>query len=205
MRKMQQTNITNKIDLFPTTIFESYKKFSDKDLLETFAAIRNNLNHTDEQCVLTYPDLHHNKKLKFMTDWILDLSAEASTAWGYELQEMTIRGMWGVKSTRHGGLKQHGHPGNWLCGCYYLDVHEEDHIIFHDPRARAMAVQPKVKEWNNFNTPIARLKAKQYHFYVFPSWLEHSTEIVKHDKERISISWNIKLPNDLSSGYGDYG
>ena len=194
--------LTNTINLFPTTIFESYKKF-DTDIL--MAAINSNMNNKNEQCTLTYPDLHYNDTLKPIQDYILDISAKASKAWGYEEQPMTIKGMWGVKSTKHGGLKQHGHPGNWLCGCYYLEVHESDHILFHDPRARALAVQPLVKDWNDFNRPIAKLKAKKNHFYIFPSWLEHSTEAVKHNKERVSISWNIKLPNMLSSGYEDYG
>tara|TARA_B100001094_G_C18178712_1_gene799531 strand:+ start:794 stop:1381 length:588 start_codon:yes stop_codon:yes gene_type:complete len=194
--------LTNTIDLFPTTIFESYKKF-DTDIL--MAAINSNMNNKNEQCTLTYPDLHYNDTLKPIQNYILDISAKASEAWGYEEQPMTIKGMWGVKSTKHGGLKQHGHPGNWLCGCYYLEVHESDHILFHDPRARALAVQPLVKDWNDFNRPIAKLKAKKNHFYIFPSWLEHSTEAVKHNKERVSISWNIKLPNKLSSGYEDYG
>ena len=194
--------LTNTIDLFPTTIFESYKKF-DTDIL--MAAINSNMNNKNEQCTLTYPDLHYNDTLKPIQNYILDISAKASKAWGYEEQPMTIKGMWGVKSTKHGGLKQHGHPGNWLCGCYYLEVHESDHILFHDPRARALAVQPLVKDWNDFNRPIAKLKAKKNHFYIFPSWLEHSTEAVKHNKERVSISWNIKLPNMLSSGYEDYG
>ena len=199
---MTTANLTNSINLFPTVIFESYKKFNEEILYE---AINSNLNNKGEQCTLTYPNLHRNEKLKFMTDYILNLSKEASNIWGYKSQDMHIKGMWGVISTRNGGLKQHGHPGNWLCGCYYLEAHDEDHIIFHDPRARALAVQPLVEKWNDFNTPIARLKAKKHHFYIFPSWLEHSTESVKHDKKRISISWNIKLPNDLSSGYGDYG
>ena len=194
--------LTNTINLFPTTIFESYKKF-DTDIL--MAAINSNMNNKNEQCTLTYPDLHYNDTLKPIQNYILDISAKASKAWGYEEQPMTIKGMWGVKSTKHGGLKQHGHPGNWLCGCYYLEVHESDHILFHDPRARALAVQPLVKDWNDFNRPIAKLKAKKNHFYIFPSWLEHSTEAVKHNKERVSISWNIKLPNMLSSGYEDYG
>ncbi len=194
--------LTNTINLFPTTIFESYKKF-DNDILMN--AINSNMNDKGEQCTLTFPDLHLNNTLKPIHDYILDISMEASKAWGYAYQPMELKGMWGVRSTKHGGLKQHGHPGNWLCGCYYIDVHEEDYIIFHDPRTRAMSVQPLVEEWNDFNKPVAKLKAKNNHFYIFPSWLEHSTESVKHDKERISISWNIKLPDQLSSGYGDYG
>jgi len=194
--------LTNTINLFPTTIFESYKEF-DNDIL--ISAIDGNINDKGEQCTLTYPDLHYNDTLKPMHDYILDISMEASKAWGYAEQPMELKGMWGVRSTKHGGLKQHGHPGNWLCGCYYIDVHEEDHIIFHDPRSRAMSVQPIVEQWNDFNRPLAKLKAKNNHFYIFPSWLEHSTEAVKHDKERVSISWNIKLPDQLSAGYGDYG
>lgn len=199
---MKKMKLTNTIDLFPTTIFESYKEF-DNDIL--YKAIDDNINYKDDPCVLTYPDLHLITDLKPLHDYILSISLEAATAWGYKEQPMEIKGMWGVKSTKHGGLKQHGHPSNWLCGCYYLEVHESDHILFHDPRARALAVQPSVKDWNDFNRPVAKLKAKKNHFYIFPSWLEHSTEAVKHNKERISISWNIKLPDQLSSGYGDYG
>ena len=192
----------NKINLFPTTIFECFKKFDDNVLLD---AINSNLNEKDDQCVLTFPNLHLNKNLENFCNWILNISAQASNAWGYQPQSMYIKGMWGVKSIKYGGLKQHGHPSNWLCGTYYLQVYEQDNIIFHDPRHRALAVQPFVQDWNDFNRPITKLKAKKYHFYIFPSWLEHSTDPVKHNKERISISWNIKLPQNLSSGYGDYG
>ena len=57
-------------------------------------------------------------------------------------------------------------------------------------------------KYNDYNTSILKYPAKSGRVYIFPHWLEHEVEPIMHDKTRVSISWNIRIPQLLGCGYG---
>ena len=139
---------------------------------------------------------------KDFCDFVLEQHKSIMHTMGYVPQDLGFSGMWGVEQNKHGYHRQHYHPNNWMCGVFYVDTHEDDAIVFHYPRLRAGAIQPKTFDYNEYNTSINRFPSPEGKIYMFPHWLEHSVEPLVHDKTRISISWNIKIPEKLGCGYG---
>ncbi len=186
--------------IFPTYVFEIDLKEYDKDFYKEI--ISDHMVTRTEPLTLSNTDLHKDEKMKEFCDFILEQHKSVMHTLGYVPQDLSFSGMWGVEQNKHGYHRQHFHPNNWMCGVFYIDTHEEDAIVFHDPRLRAGVIQPKTFDYNEYNTSINRFPSPEGKIYMFPNWLEHSVEPLVHDKTRISISWNIKIPEQLGCGYG---
>tara|TARA_B100000927_G_scaffold290363_1_gene288989 strand:- start:2688 stop:3293 length:606 start_codon:yes stop_codon:yes gene_type:complete len=186
--------------IFPTYVFELDLKEYDKDFYKEI--ISDHMVTRTEPLTLSNTDLHKDEKMKEFCDFILEQHKSVMHTLGYVPQDLSFSGMWGVEQNKHGYHRQHFHPNNWMCGVFYIDTHEEDAIVFHDPRLRAGVIQPKTFDYNEYNTSINRFPSPEGKIYMFPNWLEHSVEPLVHDKTRISISWNIKIPEQLGCGYG---
>ena len=186
--------------IFPTYVFELDLKEFDKDFYKEI--ISDHMVTKTDPLTLSNTDLHTDERMKDFCDFILEQHESVMHTMGYVPQDLGFSGMWGVEQNKHGYHRQHYHPNNWMCGVFYVDTHEDDAIVFHDPRLRAGAIQPKTFDYNEYNTSINRFPSPEGKIYMFPHWLEHSVEPLVHDKTRISISWNIKIPKQLGCGYG---
>ena len=186
--------------IFPTYVFELDLKEYDKDFYKEI--ISDHMVTKTDPLTLSNTDLHTDERMKDFCDFILEQHKSVMHSMGYLPQDLGFSGMWGVEQNKHGYHRQHFHPNNWMCGVFYIDTHEEDAIVFHDPRLRAGVIQPKTFDYNEYNTSINRFPSPEGKIYMFPNWLEHSVEPLVHDKTRISISWNIKIPEQLGCGYG---
>jgi hypothetical protein len=187
--------------VFPTYI---YYKDLDIDLNKIRQCIIENTIDDGRQINFTTEHLDELDPMQELVSNIVAYSHEALKNWGFKKQPIEFRALWGVTYKEHSLIKQHGHINTWLAGCFYLDTVEDDGLLFHDPRTRSLQFQSEVQQWNNFNTPIKKVKAIPGRMYIFPAWLEHSTDFVPQGKIRRALSWNIKMPNSVSGGYGDY-
>ena len=98
----------------------------------------------------------------------------------------------------------HTHPNNFLSGVYYVRAPENcGDIEFHDPRAQATVLIPKVNERNPFNAWKQSLTPKEGQLLVFHSWFQHLVQENQSEEERISISFNIMLKGEV--GYESGG
>ena len=186
--------------IFPTYVFELDLREFDKDFYKEI--ISDHIVTKTDPLTLSNTDLHTDERMKDFCDFVLEQHKSIMHTMGYVPQDLGFSGMWGVEQNKHGYHRQHYHPNNWMCGVFYVDTHEDDAIVFHDPRLRAGAIQPKTFDYNEYNTSINRFPSPEGKIYMFPHWLEHSVEPLVHDKTRISISWNIKIPEQLGCGYG---
>ena len=73
---------------------------------------------------------------------------------------------------------------------YYVESTEEQGNIFFERSDNAEYFLPPVSQTNYFNGTATSYKAITGAMYVFPSWLKHSVQPNKTDKDRISISFN---------------
>ena len=186
--------------IFPTYVFELDLREFDKDFYKEI--ISDHMVTMTDPLTLSNTDLHKDERMKEFCDFVLEQHKSVMHPMGYVPQDLGFSGMWGVEQNKHGYHRQHYHPNNWMCGVFYVDTHEDDAIVFHDPRLRAGAIHPKTFDYNEYNTSINRFPSPEGKIYMFPHWLEHSVEPLVHDKTRISISWNIKIPEQLGCGYG---
>ena len=186
---------------FPTYI---YYKDLDLDIDVIRKCVVNNTIDDGRQINFTAEHLDAVDGMQELVNSIVSNTQEAVEKWGFKKQPIEFRALWGVTYKEHALIKQHGHINTWLAGCFYVDTIDNDALILHDPRIRSLQFQSEVENWNDFNCPIKKLKAIPGRMYIFPAWLEHSTDFVPKGKVRRSVSWNIKIPNNVSGGYGDY-
>jgi len=109
---------------------------------------------------------------------------------GYDAFEITA--CWASISTPGASHGIHSHPNNFLSGVYYLQTQPgADTINFHDPRVQTSIIRPPVTELTAQNTDQVVVRVRNGTLLVFPSYLQHSVDFNKSDKERISISFNV--------------
>ena len=195
-----KTTTKRRESIFPTYLYQIDIEDYDKDLLKQ--TISDNIITRTDPLTLSSHKMHEDPRIQEFKNFVLDTCKDAMENQGYFPQDLELSGMWGVEQTKHGYHRQHTHPNNWMCGVFYVDAFPGDGITFHDPRLRANAIQPKTMQYNEYTTSIEKMEAVSGRMYIFPAWLEHSVEPVMHDNKRISISWNIRIPNDLGAGYG---
>ena len=118
--------------IFPTYVFELDLKEYDKDFFKE--VISDHMVTRTDPLTLSSTDLHKDERMKEFCDFILDQQKSVMTSLGYLPQDLDFSGMWGVEQNKNGYHRQHFHPNNWMCGVFYVDTHEDDAIVFHDPR-----------------------------------------------------------------------
>jgi uncharacterized protein (TIGR02466 family) len=107
-----------------------------------------------------------------------------------------ITGCWANINPQGSSHRPHSHPNNYLSGVYYAQVPDEsDGLVFHEPRAEALVMSPKLKKVTELTNSEARLGVRTGRLVVFPSWLKHSVAKTKGPGERISVSFNAMLSN----------
>ena len=186
--------------IFPTYVY--HFDIEDYDDVLFKEVIKDHIVQDTSPLTLSKSDLHDDERLKDFSQEILYLHKDIMENMGYFPQDLEFSGMWGVEQNKYGRHRQHYHPNNWMCGVFYVDTDETDTLSFHDPRLRAGVIQPKTFKYNDYNTSILKYPAKSGRVYIFPHWLEHEVEPIIHDKTRVSISWNIRIPKLLGCGYG---
>ncbi len=112
----------------------------------------------------------------------------------FEYEKIEITGMWGNRLKEGMTHPPHTHSNNIFSGVYYLEGGSQ--IQFFDPRPQASVLHPNTTEDNFNNTSMLAFSSEKGVGLIFPSWLQHW--VVRTDKTRISISWNVILR-------GDYG
>lgn len=111
-----------------------------------------------------------------------------------------ITGCWANVLAPGAEHRVHAHPNNFLSGVYYLRTHAgADTINFHDPRAQTAIIRPPVVELTDENTDQVVVKVSDGSLLMFPSYLQHSVDANRSEKERISISFNIMLSDFAAS------
>lgn len=110
--------------------------------------------------------------------------------------EFEITGCWANAHPHGTAHRIHSHPNNYLSGVYYAQAPDErDGLVFHEPRAEALVLSPKIKKVTELTNSEARLGVRTGRLVVFPSWLRHSVAKTQGTGERISVSFNVMLSN----------
>ncbi len=90
----------------------------------------------------------------------------------------------------------HEHYGTILGGVVYLECTEQSgELVFHDPvktRTQAQTYNSKYRiESSQLSLPTVQSKPMPGKMILFESWVSHSVDTNKDDKDRISIAFNI--------------
>jgi uncharacterized protein (TIGR02466 family) len=121
----------------------------------------------------------------------------------YDYDRFEITGMWGNVYRTGNVINEHTHHNNFLSGVYYVRAPANcGGIWFKDPRGQTAVLEPKIKNYNQFNAGYAMYDAVEGALYIFPSWLEHKVQPNQSGEDRISISFNAMLRGEMGSHTG---
>jgi len=125
---------------------------------------------------------------------------------GLNPNDLLLQCMWSniqLDGCRH---HAHVHPNSFYSGVVYLDIPVTDvkdpgAIFFVDPRPAKQMQHANYNKSHGLSTRSRGIKPETGMMILFPSWLEHGTEICKigAGKYRISLSFNYALTK--ASGY----
>ena len=114
--------------------------------------------------------------------------------WNIKNQEVKITGMWAIINKKNASNSMHIHSNNYISSAYYVKAPKNcGDIVFYDPRFAATYRYPKISKTNKLNSNIVSFQPKEGMLVLFPSYLQHSVNLNKSNKERVVISFNINL------------
>lgn len=132
----------------------------------------------------------------FFVNSIASILNESLVDMGWDLKKnkLKITEMWSIINPTNASNARHIHSNNFISSAYYVKAPENcGDIVFHDPRSANVIRSPVVSTINKLNSTIFSVTPKEGLLVLFPSYLHHSVNNNKSDKERIVISFNINL------------
>jgi len=208
---VDNNEITNVVDLFPTPLFsfdvpksEEFRKEvieyilkdeeQNKTNSEAFSLKGRNGYHSP--ATLTYLSEDWSKTLEAIihqscTQYLKILSGNPNH---HPLNENNCRTVCWAMVMREGDYSSvHTHPNSDLSGVFYLQIPEnlpenEGNLVFIDPRGGARGSRL-------LGSQEKRQAPVEGHGWIFPSWLDHYVQSHFTGGTRISLSWNVSLLN----------
>ena len=105
------------------------------------------------------------------------------------IQSLKITNSWFNVMENEGKTHRHNHRGSTITGAYYPLLKKDTcNLIFYSPLHLILNSFDSVTP-TSYNAPQTTFPLKPGYMYLFPSWLEHETEVNKGNK-RIVISFN---------------
>lgn len=141
--------------------------------------------------------LHAKEELRSLFEYICQMGFKASSDLDFIDCDVFITSSWvSVNSSRQCMNSEHVH-GEVFSGVFYLSAPEESgKLVLQNPAINRMWKGCALTSQKNpFTGESIRIEPVEGNILLFPSYLPHSVETNNHDKERISISFNlIALP-----------
>jgi uncharacterized protein (TIGR02466 family) len=131
-----------------------------------------------KQLILTEVHTHFDEILKASTD----IKPYITTSW--------IN--FSTKGQQH---HPHQHPNSIISGVFYLNVVDNDCIMFTKSSSNQIVVKPT--EYNLFNSDSWSVPVSNGDLVLFPSNLFHFVPPVTHTSTRISLAFNVFITGKL--------
>jgi uncharacterized protein (TIGR02466 family) len=142
----------------------------------------------------SHHDLHHREEFEDLIAFARKAAHSVLDHLQVDYSDFQITGCWANVNPAQTQHRAHTHPNNFLSGVYYVQVPDtRDGLVFHEPRAQALVISPKVKKLTALTGSEANLDVREGRLFIFPSWLEHSVAKTRAEGERVSVSFNFML------------
>jgi uncharacterized protein (TIGR02466 family) len=186
------------IPMFPTLVWKVQLKRElctaiDAKILAAIACMR------PEDVELGYgqgwqsdQDLHEREEFQDLVSCVHKVAKGALRFWRIGDNAIELTGCWANVLAKGAAHRLHHHPNNFLSGVYY--IHSEpgaDTINFHDPRNQTGIIRPPVVELTAENTDQVVVRVENGTLLLFPAYLQHSVDVNRSEKERVSVSFNL--------------
>ena len=148
---------------------------------------------------LTQDDLHTKDRFQDLVK-LIDFSVETFciNELGIDKHDLKMTGMWAHAHKSNSIHHMHVHPNSFISGVLYLQIPEserEGDLIFSDPRAGKNMQYLDFKKESCLSNRTMIIKPNTGLLLLFPSWLEHGTDVfvAKDNQLRISLSFNYSI------------
>ena len=128
-----------------------------------------------------------------LKQFILDCGRNANQTINSPADALLV-GSWFSINRKHSYHPIHNHvPATWS-GVYYVQAEEDDAFLtFFDDNKSTNWPWTNFGESNEYNTPTFSIMPKTGRLLLFPSYLKHTVEQQIHDRERVTISFNLSI------------
>ena len=114
--------------------------------------------------------------------------------WDNTSQVAKITSMWAIINIGGAANVRHHHGNSTISAAYYVRAPKNcGEINFYDPRPAPVFSHPISNKSNILNASVNSINPVEGGLVMFPSYLDHSVNTNLSDKERIVISFNLKL------------
>ena len=199
-------NIVRNIEnLFPTPV--TIINFNDMDFSSYANKVLDALSPEEVKNMkargigTTSDDLHCQEEFKGLTELVHTESMNFfNDILGLDENDLTMTTMWSNIQLSQARHHIHQHPNSFYSGVLYLEIPQREEVdpgwlFFVDPRPAKNMWQADYKKSNQLSDRSYGFKPKTGTLLLFPSWLEHGTEvcILGDNERRISLSFNYAL------------
>ena len=118
--------------------------------------------------------------------------------WGFKTSNLNLSSLWINISPPNAYQEPHKHTTyhrkQLFSGVLYIEVQDNSgDLILVNPVEDLLGLMP----FSNSIIPRHKIKPQNGLIVCFPSWMEHYTNQNKTNTNRISISWNIEVINNI--------
>lgn len=198
------------LKLFPTVVYSF--QLGTTDVLDEYAQKLRHMRDVEKVGIEGYADnwcspdtLDLKEDWKFIKTLLLERVEKCMIDLGIKYEEIVMNCMWANIQKTNGTHQQHNHPNCMFSGVLYLEVpNGKDEIpgdfYFRDPRPAAYHIRYDYRSEDLEPGEYHVIRPEKGRIIIFPYWLEHGTYASKFspDKERISVSFNVKLKTTMS-------
>ena len=114
--------------------------------------------------------------------------------WKYIPNKVHITEMWSIVNKKNDINHKHNHQRNHLSAAYYVRAPKNcGEIQFYEPAEIKNMWSPPINKANEFNADKMAIKPQEGLLVIFPAYLNHMVKANQSNKDRIVISFNIKI------------
>jgi uncharacterized protein (TIGR02466 family) len=115
-----------------------------------------------------------------------------------------IKHSWSMKHIKGDRSQKHFHENSLVSGIIYVKTPKKSgNIIFHKKNSVINDISPLIQlnfnEFNLFNSGAWNLDIEENMIILFPSYLDHSTEVNDSDDERYCLSFDTFLKGKIKT------
>jgi uncharacterized protein (TIGR02466 family) len=137
-------------------------------------------------------NLHEREDFQDLVSCVHKVAKGALRFWRIGDCALELTGCWANVLGKGAAHRLHNHPNNFLSGVYYVRTNPgAEAINFHDPRNQTGIIRPPVVELTAENTDQVVVRVENGTLLLFPAYLQHSVDVNRSEKERVSVSFNL--------------
>ncbi len=188
---------------FPTPVWvseiDNYKEINEK----IYLYIKNLQNNDDKGLIKSNVKGWHSKDFDMKENEVVEFINLISPKIAKLIQDMNwdvvnqtakITSMWSIINIGGASNVRHHHGNSDISAAYYVRAPKNcGEIVFYDPRPAPVFSHPNSNNANSLNAMVNSVSPVEGCLVMFPSYLDHSVNANESDKERIVISFNLKL------------